>query len=347
MVPMTKTSVLIIDDSKYVRTILEHGINKDEDLVVLGTAKDAYSAREKILELRPDVLTLDINMPKMDGLTFLKKLLPQYPIPVIMVSSVGGKGERITLEALSAGAVDFVMKPSSVSPKAVTMMLSELCAKLKLASKVNLSALSIPKSKKMTTIGEAKRSKQIEVIAIGGSTGAPAALRRVLTQVPSMMPGIVVVLHMPAQFTKIYATQLSKQCNFPVKEAKNGSEVSPGQVLLAPGGQHMTLKRLGSKIIVQLNTSERVNGHRPSVDVLFNSCASELGKKSFGIILSGMGKDGANGLLNMKRSGAITLGQDDASSVVFGMPKSAVEAGAVNDLVHIEKMGKAIEGKLR
>ncbi|MEZ4598816.1 MAG: chemotaxis response regulator protein-glutamate methylesterase [Syntrophotaleaceae bacterium] len=341
-----KVRVLIVDDSALVRQLLSRGLAMDPDIEVVGTAADPYEARDKIVELEPDVLTLDVEMPRMDGVDFLRRLMPQYPIPVLMVSSLTQRGKQITLEALDAGAVDFVSKPSTDVARGLTGMLQELRTKVKLTSRANVSHW---KGKRPVAAGPTKAApvralaeSTDKVIAIGASTGGTEAIRKMLVDFPVAMPGVVIVQHMPAGFTKMFADRLNQLCAMEVKEAETGDRVMPGRVLIGPGGKHMRVVRSGGIYLVECTPGDPVSGHCPSVDVLMHSVARHVGANALGVMLTGMGADGADGMLAMRRSGARTLAQDEASSVVFGMPKVAFEKGGAERLVPLEQMTSAV-----
>lgn len=323
---MRNIKVLVVDDSMLFRKLLVEGLSAEAGLEVVAEARDAYAARDAIVKYRPDVMTLDIEMPKMDGLEFLKKLLPQYPMPVVMVSSLDGK----VFDAMQAGAVDFVNKPTSSSPEELRRFIKqELAVKVKIASTVKKSKLKLATESRSVSHPVIKAGKR-DVIAIGASTGGTEAIRQVIEEFGRDIPGIVMVQHMPVGFTGMYAQRLNDVCRISVKEARTGDVVKPGQVLLAPGDKHMRLVRAGSGYQVECKEEAKVSGHCPSVDVLFHSVAKAAGNKALGIILTGMGKDGADGLLAMKKAGAVTIGQDEASCIVYGMPKVAFDIGAVD-----------------
>lgn len=341
---MKKIRVLVIDDSALVRNILTKGLGQDPWIEVVGSAPDVFIGRDKIIELNPDVLTLDIEMPRMDGVEFLRRLMPQYPLPVVVVSSLTQKGKQITIQALEAGAVDFVPKPSSNVAEGLSQMMMELRTKVKIASTANVS---IWKHKKNQTDSSATTVKAMnyslaestdKVIAIGASTGGTEAIARVVSDFPTNMPGVVIVQHMPPGFTTMYAERLNRICRGEVKEAQAGDRVMPGRILLAPGDYHMCVVRSGGQYRIELNQNSKVNGHRPSVDILFNSVAQYAGNNSLGIILTGMGNDGARGMKAMYDSGAYNIAQDEASSVVYGMPKVAVDSGGVNKVLSLDQI---------
>ncbi len=324
---MAKKSVrvLVVDDSMLFREVLVKGLSSDESIDVVGVAADAFEARDKILELMPDVMTLDVQMPKMNGIEFLKKLMPQLPMPVVVVSSVND----IVFEAMSAGAVDFVAKPTQQSGEALQSFIQEMTVKVKIASIANVSkwkrAYKAPSTEK-----DLSRAVQDRILVIGASTGGTEALYEVIKKFPRDMVGTVVVQHMPPVFTRMYAERLNQSCAMEVKEAEDGDMVRTGRVLIAPGDIHIQVVRKGNSYCVRHVNSEKVNGHRPSVDVLFDSVAQSAGGLAIGVILTGMGNDGAKGLLKMKEKGAKTIGQNEESSVVYGMPRVAYEIGAVD-----------------
>jgi len=341
-----KIKVLVVDDSALVRGILSQGLAMDPEIEVVGNASDPYVARDKIMATKPDVLTLDVEMPRMDGVEFLRRLMPQHPIPVLMVSSLTERGKEITLQALEAGAVDFVTKPNTDVAHGLNMMLSELRAKVKIVSRANVSSWKGRKYTPAQTVKKVNCSldeSTDKVVAIGASTGGTEAVRTVLSQLPPDAPGVVIVQHMPAGFTTMFAQSLNKVSAMTVKEAQSGDRIIRGRVLIAPGGdKHMRVIRSGGHYVVECREGEKVCGHRPSVEVLFESVAKYVGKNAAGAILTGMGHDGADGMLAMKKAGAKTIAQDEATSVVFGMPKEAYERGGVDQLVPIDLVAKKI-----
>ena len=332
-----RIKVLIVDDSLVFRESLSREIAKDPDIEVVGTATDPYMARDLIIKLKPDVLTLDVEMPKMNGIEFLKKLMPQYPLPVIVVSSVS----QNVLDALDAGAVEFVTKPNVTRPGGMASFVNELIIKIKIAStaKVGNRKSDYTPSRPVTSQGIDTMSK---IIAIGASTGGTDAIHTVISGLPRDMPPIVIVQHMPPVFTKLYAERLNNTCELEVKEAEDGDALRPGRVLIAPGNYQMRVAKRGSGYIVKCTQEEKVSGHCPSVDVLFDSVADAVGKQSVGVILTGMGRDGANGLLKMKKTGAYTIGQDEKSSVVYGMPMVAFNIGAVDKQLPLDRIDDEI-----
>jgi Chemotaxis response regulator containing a CheY-like receiver domain and a methylesterase domain len=332
-----KIKVLIVDDSLLFRETLAKEIAKDFGIEVIGTAEDPFAARDKILELKPDVLTLDVEMPKMDGIAFLKKLMPQYPLPVIVVSSAG----RNVFEALDAGAVDFVTKPDMGKPGGMNSFINELIVKIKIASTAKVGGF-----KKDYDVAKIVSNHGVDIsntiLAIGASTGGTEAIYNVITTLPRDMPGILIVQHMPPVFTKLYADRLNNSCKLEVKEAQDGDLVKPGRVLVAAGDFHMRLAKGPSGYYVKCAQGERVNGHCPSVDVLFDSVAEVAKEKAIGVILTGMGADGAKGLLNMRKRGAYTIGQDEKTSTVYGMPMVAFNIGAVEKQLPLDKIAQEI-----
>ena len=337
---MNKIKVLIVDDSALVRSILSKGLAKDPGIEVIGTAPDVYIAREIIVKENPDVITLDVEMPKMDGVEFLKKLMPQYPIPVIMVSAMTGSKASITIEALESGAIDYVLKPSSSFGNKLTDMIDELIVKLKVAAKTDVSSWKNNNFKRtdVKIVPKVLHGGTDKIIAIGASTGGTVALRKIVEQFPANMPGTVIVQHMPAGFTKMFSEKLDTISKVSVKEAEDGDRILRGTVLVAPGGYQMEVIRTGGQYRVKCYESEKVNGHIPSVGLLFDSVAKQVGPNAVGALLTGMGRDGAYGLKNMRDAGARTIAQDEATSVVFGMPLEAWKCGGAEELVPLQKI---------
>lgn len=347
--------VLVVDDSALVRKVLTEELGKQPDIEVVGTAMDPYIARDKIVQLQPDVITLDLEMPRMDGLSFLAKLMKFYPMPVVVVSSLTPKNSENALMALRLGAVDVICKPGSaysaqnISRAIVKAVRAASFAKF---DKHHTGESCAGKRAEL----EASRKRKVslihttdKIIAIGASTGGTKALEEVLTCLPANTPGIVIVQHMPPVFTKSFADRLDQICDMNVKEAEDEDFVEPGQVLLAPGNYHMMLEKSGARYYVRLKQGPPVHHHRPSVDVLFNSVAENAGVNASGVLLTGMGADGAKGLLAMKQAGAHTIGQDEATSVVYGMPKEAAKIGAVSEVLPLKSIAdamiKSIESK--
>ncbi|NUN96012.1 MAG: chemotaxis response regulator protein-glutamate methylesterase [Candidatus Omnitrophica bacterium] len=338
---MRKTRVLIVDDSAVVREILSRELAKDPAIEVVGTAPDPYVARDRILELSPDVLTLDIEMPRMDGITFLRKLMRHHPLPVVIVSSLTPQGGELAMEALSAGAVDVMCKPGAayvigdLSVQLIDKVKAAALVKVRKQVNGQLPTPAAPRRLSMTRTTH-------RIVAIGASTGGTQALQEVLTALPANSPGIVIVQHMPERFTRSFADRLNGLCAIEVKEAEDGDTVTPGRALVAPGNMHMLLRRSGAVYRVQVKTGPLVCRQRPSVDVLFRSVAQYAGANAVGVILTGMGKDGALGLKEMKEHGADTVAQDEKSCVVFGMPKEAIAIGAADTIAPLGDMPQLI-----
>jgi two-component system chemotaxis response regulator CheB len=338
--------VLIVDDSAVVRQLLSRELAKDPQILVVGTAPDPYVARDKIVELRPDVLTLDVEMPRMDGITFLTKLMQFHPMPVIVVSSLTATGTRTAIDALAAGAVDIVAKPGSAY--SVEALSGLLIQKIKQASRARIPVAAPPDPRggraaaahDDNNVPRAMAETTHKVLAIGASTGGVQALTTVLTAFPPDAPGTLVVQHMPPKFTASFAQRLNGMCKVRVKEAADGDLVIVGQVLIAPGGLHMVLRRSGAQYYVEVKDGPEAFHQRPSVEVLFKSVAQAAGANAVGALLTGMGADGATGLLNMREAGGRTLAQDEASCVVFGMPMEAIRCGAAEKVVPIEQIAR-------
>ena len=332
-----KVRVLVVDDSLLFREAIARGIALDRGIEVVGTAGDAFEARDKIIELEPDVMTLDVEMPKMNGIEFLKRLMPQYPIPVVVVSAVKDN----VFDALNAGAVDFVTKMNSITGTNKEVFINELIVKVKIASMAKVSHLKKEISNERH-IGKINTRSSNTIIAIGASTGGTQAILEVVKRFPRDMPGVVITQHMPPIFTKMYADRLNNLCQMEAKEAETGDVVRPGRILIAPGDRHMELVKKENKYFVECFTGDKVNGHCPSVDVLFNSVAEVVSNNAIGIILTGMGYDGAKGLMKMKQKGAFTIGQDEQSSVVYGMPKVAFDIGAVTKQASLRNIPQVV-----
>ena len=332
-----KVKVLVVDDSLLFREAVARGINNDQGIEVVGTASNPFEARDKIIELEPDVLTLDIEMPRMNGIEFLEKLMPQYPMPVVVVSALSDK----VFEALNAGAVDFVTKPNSELRNGIDGFINELIVKVKIASIAKVSNHKNEYINNALNTNTHIIAKDV-IIAIGASTGGTEAIFNIISALPRETPGIVIVQHMPPVFTRMYAERLNASCKMEVKEAEYGDEIIAGRVLIAPGDKHMRINKKANSYIVECFDGDKVNGHKPSVDVLFNSVAEKVGASAIGIILTGMGYDGAKGLLNMKQKGSVTIGQDEKSCVVYGMPKVAYNIGAVLKQVSLKNIPQTI-----
>ena len=342
--------VLIIDDSLLMRTLLTEVIGSAPDIEVVGAAPDPIAAREMIKALNPDVLTLDVEMPKMDGLEFLSRLMKLRPMPVIMISSMTARGSEVTLQALELGAVDFVAKPQAESISQIQGYGDEIRDKIRAAyvaprrrplPSVSLSAAA--------DTGGAISSRVLseKVIALGASTGGTEAIKTFLTALPAEMPPIVMVQHMPETFTPSFAHRLDTLSRLTVVEAKGGEKLMPGYAYLAPGHSHLLVRRQGSGYVTELAKSEPVNRHRPAADVLFHSVATEVGRNALGVILTGMGRDGAQGLLEMKQAGSWNIGQDKDSCVVYGMPRAAAEIGALDEATPLSEIASRLMAHLR
>lgn len=328
--------VLIVDDSMIFRETLKRGISSDSGINVVATAIDPFDARDKILQFEPDVITLDVEMPKMNGIEFLKKLLPQYPVPVVVVSSTNMN----IFDALNAGAVDFVAKPDFKAFVNLEGFINEVIVKIKIASTSKVGHLK--NSLITSNIVNVPSGISKTIIAIGASTGGTEAIYSIIKQFPRNMPGIVIVQHMPPVFTKMYAERMNNSCSMEVKEAETGDAIITGRVLIAPGGYHLKVKKNDNKYSVECVKGDLVNGHSPSVDVLFDSVADCAGKDAIGVILTGMGYDGARGLLNLRKKGAKTIGQNEESSIVYGMPKVAYDIGAVEKQASLDDIPRLI-----
>ena len=318
-----RIKVLVVDDSLLFRETVARRIGEDRGITVVGTAADVFEARDKILELEPDVMTLDVEMPRMNGIEFLRRLMPQYPLPVVVVSAVN----ESVFDALDAGAVDFVHKPDG-SARSMDAFVGELIVKIKIASMAKVGQKKHEYSQTRWNNGEGAFNRDM-LVAIGASTGGTEAIYEVVRGFPRDMPGVVIVQHMPPVFTNMYARRLNDTCRMEAKEAENGDAVLPGRILIAPGDRQMRVRRRGGLYSVECFAGGKVNGHCPSVDVLFDSVAEAAGANAVGVILTGMGYDGAKGLMKMRRGGAYTVGQDEESCVVYGMPKVAYDIGAV------------------
>lgn len=332
-----RIKVLIVDDSAVSREIINRGISLDPYIKVIATAVNPFEARDKILKYNPDVMICDIEMPRMNGIEFVKQLLPQYPLPVIMVTSIS----EAVFDAINVGAVDFVTKPHMQSAKSVENFIIELIEKIKIASNSNISKIKTNTPSLVASTSQ-KHINTRQIIAIGASTGGTEAIYNLLKSLPTNIPGIVITQHIPPIFSNMFAERLNNFTHFTVKEAETGDYVEQGRALVAPGDQHMRIKRVGNRYKVICFEGEKVSGHCPSVDVLFESVAEEAGEYAFGIILTGMGYDGAKGLLAMRKKGARTIGQDEKSSVVYGMPKAAFNMGAVEKQLSLEDIPKML-----
>ncbi len=354
---MKKIRVLIVDDSALIRQLLTQILSSDPEIEVVGSAPDPVAAREKIRTLSPDVLTLDVEMPKQDGVTFLSQLMQSRPMPVIMISSLTEKGCETTLRALEVGAVDFVTKPKIDVSRGTVDLGKEIIFKVKAASRARMRprprpapngagpAAAAPVAAAPAT-GMRLRTTQ-RIIAIGSSTGGTEALREILTKLPPDAPPIVVVQHMPPVFTRQFAERLNGLCRVRVREAKSGDALLTGHVLIAPGGEsHLEIVRSGAAYGVVLVPGPPLGHHRPAVNIMFDSCARAVGPNATGIILTGMGADGAKGLLAMRRAGARTIAEHESTCVVYGMPKEAIECGAAEYIIPLDRIASALMGNL-
>lgn len=337
--------VLIVDDSAIVRKVLTDGLSKFNDIEVVGAAADPYIARDKIIKLRPDVLTLDIEMPRMDGLSFLSKLMKHYPIPAIIVSSLTPENSETALRALQIGAVEVIPKPGSTY--STPDIDKQLVRAIRIAASANIVArLSALPQASSTRSPRLLQHTTHKVIAIGASTGGTQAIETVLSEFPANAPGTVIAQHMPEYFTAAFSKRLNSICQMEVREGCDGDNVVPGVALVAPGNKHMVLQRSGAKYIVRIKDGPAVYHQRPSVDVLFHSVAANAGKNAVGILLTGMGADGAKGLLAMSESGAYTIAQNEQTCVVFGMPKEAIKLGAAKDILPLNNITEAVMSSL-
>jgi len=353
---MNKVKVLIVDDAALMRKLLTEILSSSPKIEVVGTAADPFIARDKIKQLNPDVITLDVEMPRMDGITFLKNLMRLRPLPVVMISTLTEDGADVTLEALESGAIDYIPKPKSDFEHSLGDYTKDIIEKVITASKVNVSKVE----KQVKAIEKMKVNPKLSVdeilsgkskpflnttdkfIAIGASTGGTEAIKEVIMALPSDVPGIVIAQHIPASFSTSFARRLDEYSNLRVKEARQGEQILPGHVYLAPGDKHLMVKRTGAKYVCDLNDGPEINRHKPSVDVLFRSVAQSAGPNAMGIMLTGMGADGAQGLLEMKEAGAFNVAQDEKTSVVWGMPGAAVKMGAVEKELPLDRVAREI-----
>ncbi len=352
-----KTRVLIVDDSASVRQTLTAVLQADPDIEVIGAASDPFMAARKIQEDLPDVITLDVEMPRMDGITFLRKIMSQHPIPVVMCSSLTEAGSETLLQALEAGAVDIILKPRIGAADHLAESAQRICEVVKSAAYARVKGIKIPSRHAIPNAPQAKLTADVilpppsgramartteMVVCVGASTGGTEALREMLERLPANAPGMVIVQHMPEKFTAAFARRLNTLCDVEIKEAEDGDTVLRGHVLIAPGDRHTLLERQGARYYVSVRTGPLVSRHRPSVDVLFRSAARAAGSNAMGVIMTGMGDDGARGMLEMHQAGALTIAQDEASSVVFGMPKEAIAHGGVDKTVPLDQIAREI-----
>lgn len=341
-----KIKVLVIDDSALIRSLLTEIINSQRDMVVVGAAPDPLVARDMIKQLNPDVLTLDVEMPKMDGLDFLEKLMRLRPMPVVMVSTLTERGSEITMRALELGAVDFVTKPKMSITEGMLEYTDLIADKIRAASQAKVASIARHHAPAEGGAEPVKLRNPLisseKLLIIGASTGGTEAIKSFLLKMPSDCPGILITQHMPAGFTKSFANRLDSLCQISVKEAQGGERVLPGHAFIAPGDKHLLLARSGANYVTELSDAPPVNRHKPSVDVLFDSAADLAGKNAIGVILTGMGKDGAAGMARMKEAGAYNFAQNEESCVVYGMPKEAVAHGGVDEVAHLEELPKLV-----
>jgi two-component system chemotaxis response regulator CheB len=342
---MKKIQVFIVDDSAVVRQVLQAALSQDPDIEILATAQDPIFAWDRMQRQWPDVVILDIEMPRMDGVTFLRKIMSEHPLPVIICSSLAESGAQITLDAMSAGAIQIIQKPQTGLRDFLQKDAPEIIQAVKAAARANLrnirpqrAAMDWPSASPSKTSAPLLQKSTEKVIAVGTSTGGTQALEVLLRSLPVTVPGMVVVQHMPEKFTAAFAARLNTISALEVREARDGDRVLPGRALIAPGGKHMRLVRNGAQFAVQVFDGPLVKHHRPSVDVLFRSVAQVAGRNAWGVIMTGMGDDGAQGLAEMHNAGARTIAQDEASCVVFGMPKEAIRLGGVDDIVSLQQI---------
>ncbi|MGB2831595.1 MAG: chemotaxis response regulator protein-glutamate methylesterase [Methylotenera sp.] len=339
-----KIKVLVIDDSALIRSLLTEIINSQKDMIVVGAAPDPLIARDMIKQLNPDVLTLDVEMPKMDGLDFLERLMRLRPMPVVMVSTLTERGSEITLRALELGATDFVTKPKMSITDGMREYTDVIADKIRAAAQARIQPIARQQSSQNaapTPLRNPLISSE-KLLIIGASTGGTEAIKSFLLQMPSDCPGILITQHMPAGFTKSFANRLDSLCKISVKEAEGSERILPGHAYIAPGDQHLSLARSGANYVTQLSDAPPVNRHKPSVDVLFDSAAACAGKNAVGVILTGMGKDGAAGMAQMKHAGAYNFAQNEESCVVYGMPREAVAQGGVDEVAHLNDLPKLV-----
>ncbi|MBO9687242.1 MAG: chemotaxis response regulator protein-glutamate methylesterase [Mitsuaria chitosanitabida] len=357
---MAKTTVVVVDDSALVRSILTEIINRQPDMQCIGAASDPLAAREMIRNLNPDVITLDVEMPKMDGLDFLQRLMRLRPMPVVMVSTLTERGAEVTLKALELGAVDFVAKPKIGVADGIRALAQDITDKIRIAAKAQIRRLHAPTAapaaatggatpplKPASPIASLGRLSTEKIIFIGASTGGTEATKDVLVNLPADCPAVCITQHMPPGFTRSYAARLDGLCKIRVKEAQDGERILPGHGYIAPGGMHFSVERSGANYIARVQDGDPVNRHKPSVEVLFNSAARVVGQNALGIMLTGMGADGAKAMKTMKDAGSYNLVQDEATCVVFGMPREAINAGAADEVLPLQQIATRLIERLR
>jgi len=353
---MRKTTVVVVDDSALVRSLLTEIINRQSDMECVGAASDPLVAREMIRNLNPDVITLDVEMPRMDGIDFLSKLMRLRPMPVVMVSTLTERGAEVTLKALELGAVDFVAKPKIGVADGLKQLANEITEKVRTAAQARVAKLHLPSPAAVAAGGSAPakpapqsigRLSTEKLIFIGASTGGTEATKEVLMNLPPDSPAVVITQHMPPGFTRSYANRLDGLCKIRVKEATDGERILPGHAYIAPGGFHLSVERSGANYIARVTDGEPVNRHKPSVQVLFESAARVVGQNALGIMLTGMGADGAKAMRSMRDAGSYNVCQDEATCVVFGMPREAIAAGAANEVLPLPQIAQHVIDRLR
>ena len=352
---MAKTKVVVVDDSALVRSILTEIINRQTDMECIGAAADPLLAREMIRNLNPDVITLDVEMPRMDGLDFLSRLMRLRPMPVVMVSTLTERGAEVTLKALELGAVDFVAKPKIGVADGIRQLAQDITDKIRIAAKAHIRrappppapGTAAPAPAKPVTMASLGRASTEKIIFIGASTGGTEATKDVLVNLPADSPAVVITQHMPPGFTKSYAARLDGLCKIRVKEAQDGERILPGHGYIAPGGLHLTVERSGANYIARVQDGDPINRHKPSVEALFLSAAKVVGQNAIGIMLTGMGADGAKAMKVMKDAGSYNYCQDEASCVVFGMPREAIAAGAADEVLPLNQIAAKVLERLR
>ncbi len=352
---LKKIRVVVVDDSALVRSLLAEIINRQKDMECIGTANDPLIAREMIRELNPDVLTLDVEMPRMDGIDFLGRLMRLRPMPVVMISTLTERGAEVTMRALELGAVDFVAKPRIGLAEGIKELSDQIVEKIRVAAAAHIRRLSTPAPGGAAVEGATAVRPEIKplgrlstekLICIGSSTGGTEAIKEILTRMPADSPGIVITQHMPPGFTTSFAARLNSLCQITVQEAVNGERILPGHAYIAPGGKQFRIDRSGANYVAVVEDGEPVNRHKPSVEVLFKSCAQVVGRNAFGIMLTGMGNDGAKAMREMKDAGSYNYVQDEASCVVFGMPREAIAHGAADEVLPLTAIAPALLSRL-
>jgi two-component system chemotaxis response regulator CheB len=345
----SKTRVVVVDDSALVRSLLGEIINRQADMVCIGAAADPLVAREMIRELNPDVITLDVEMPRMDGIEFLSRLMRLRPMPVVMVSTLTERGAEVTLRALELGAVDFVAKPKIGVSDGLTLLADDICSKIRIAARAHLrrAAAAPPATASRPSAAPLGRLSTEKIVFIGASTGGTEATKEVLVQLPADAPAVMITQHMPPGFTRSYATRLDGLCRIAVKEAVDGERVLPGHAYIAPGGLHLSVERSGANYVARVRDGEPVNRHKPSVEILFESAARVVGPNALGVMLTGMGGDGAKAMRLMRDAGSFNIAQDEASCVVFGMPREAIAAGAAHEVLPLQDIAARLIERLR